>query len=85
MGGLHPYLAVSLARHQKVRAAENRDPLGKRHPRNKATDDATALIVDFTQESPPTTTSDGESHATLTTMMNRPVFGASPTRDGRTL
>lgn len=69
----------------QVRAAENRDPLGKRHPRNKATDDATALIVDFTQEPPPATTSNGESRATLAAMMNRPVFGASPTRDGRTL
>lgn len=63
MGGLHPYLAVSLAR----------------HPRNKATDDATALLVDFTQEPPPAATSDGESRTTLAAMMNRPVLGASPT------
>lgn len=32
---------------EKVRAAEDSDPLGKQYPRNKATDDATAVVVDF--------------------------------------
>lgn len=34
----------------QVRTAEHRDPLGKRHPRNKALDDATAVILDFTTD-----------------------------------
>lgn len=66
----------------QVRAAEHRDPLGKRHPRNKALDDATAVVVDFTPKSTP---SSRTAPNKLSDTHSYSLFGASPTRDGRTL
>lgn len=70
----------------QVRTAENHDPTGRRRPRNKATDDATAVVVEFDRPTPATVT-DAQRHAAIDDVvvrMSSPnLHGAVPTRTGQ--
>lgn len=69
----------------QVRHAERRDALGRRVPRNKATDDATAVYVD--QTVPPAQEASGvargEAIAEVAGRFQSGLYGAIPAVDGR--
>jgi hypothetical protein len=70
-----------------VRAAERNDPLGRRIPRNKATDDATAVYVDMNVQPAQGRVIEAERQASIRSVSatTEGLFGALPTRDGRVL
>lgn len=70
-----------------VRAAERNDSLGRRVPRNKATDDATAVYIDMNVQPAQRQVSEAERQASIRSVSatTEGLFGALPTRTGQVL
>lgn len=73
----------------QVRAAEMADSLGRRVPRNKAYDDATAVFLEQAPKPAPATPSEQERQDAIRDVTDRMsssgLFGATPVVDGRVL
>lgn len=70
---------------EQVRQAERHDPEGRRVPRNKATDDATAVYLGAVKTKHRAPTRDEQEAAIALMPSTTGLFGAIPTADGRVI